>query len=522
MTMRKTMTAAALCTVALGSLIAQPAFASTLIDPSPKVATSGNQTAAADIAITAMSGLRGISAEGTITFPNGAVAGQLKYTAPEGTKITDAGYSNSTISPDGKTALLGTDSDSWQGARKIKLAIGLDTVAGQTLTGGKVQVIKGGEITKSIDFTMTARSAITSVSTPSFNQAYNGSSTVKFDTTAYGQLKFIAPSNTRIKSVDNSLCSVSADRKSAICGANTDYWIANRAITFDSDGAYAPGTFNDGLVQLLHNGQVVDSHSLAATTTATIKATDQVVDAGAVAKVPVVFSPQIWGTMTFTAPEGTTFAASGQPSGSVVSTDGKTLTRTPSGSWSGTLNFLVNTPAGAIPGTVFSGGVGTMHAGDVDTARVEFKVSVSNHVAKPTVSVDHNVLSGNNGIPGATINVRNDANEIIGTKVVDAIGHWEIIVPFQGTGNKTVNVSQTYGTGTSDTVLATINFGQGVQVTTPTNGSTVTTEKVTFTGTGTVGATIQVNGSTKNICTTTVGTNGTWSCESTVALINGP
>ncbi|WP_187977893.1 Ig-like domain-containing protein [Mycetocola sp. JXN-3] len=520
MSMRKTMTAAALCTVALGSLIAQPAFAETLLDPSPK-ATTNNQTAAADITITSLSGTRGFAANATIKFPNGQVFGQIKITAPEGTKITDAGYADSVISEDGKTALLGKNTDHWSGDRPIKLTADKESEAGTVRTGGKVEMVKDGDITKGIDFTMNVTSSIGTVTTPSFSQAYTGVSTINFASATLGQLKITAPTGTKIKSVDYATCVISPDKLTALCGTSTDSWGNPRKVTFDSDGAYVPGAHTDGKVEVIYGGQVVDSHSLAATTTTTIKATDQVVDSGAQATLPLTFSPQIWGGITMKAPEGTTWAATGQPSGSVVSADGKTLTRVPTGSWSGTLNFKINTPANAVPGTVYNGGSATMNAGNVDTARAEFKVTVSNKVTKPVVNVDRNVLSGT-GIPGATINVRNDANEIVGTATVDAIGHWSIVVPFQGTGNKTVNVSQVYGTGTSDTVLATINFGNGVQITTPANGSTVTTEKVTFTGTGTVGATIQVNGSTKNICTTEVKNDGTWSCESSIPLPNGP
>ncbi|MCS4275663.1 hypothetical protein M2390_000824 [Mycetocola sp. BIGb0189] len=519
MSMRKTMTAAALCTVALGSLIAQPAFATTLIDPSPKASTTASNQVNADLAMSAITGVRGASVTGTLSFPGGTAYGQIKVTAPAGTKITATDWTEY-IAPDGSYALMGKNSDYWNAKRTVTFAVLNTNVAGTALTGGKVEVIKDGVTNKTLDFGATVKSALKSVSTPSFSQAYNGTSTVKFDVQANGQLKFIAPSGTRIKAIDNSLCTISADKKSAICGANTDYWIGDRAVTLESDGAYLPGTYSDGLVQVIYDGVVVDSHAFAATTTATIRATDQVVDAGAVARIPMVFSPQIWGTMTLTAPAGTTFATTGQPSGSVVSADGKTLTRQPTGSWSGTVNFLINTPNNAVPGTVFGGGVGTMSAGDVATARVEYKVTVSNKVAKPTVTVNHNTLSGT-GIPGATINVRNSANDIVGTKVVGTDGTWSIDVPFQGNGHQAMNISQVFGTGTSDTVLATIDFGQGVQVTTPANNGTVTTEKTTFTGTGTVGATIEVKGTSKSICTTTVKADGTWTCDSTIALANG-
>ncbi|RLP81398.1 hypothetical protein D9V34_12295, partial [Mycetocola lacteus] len=519
MTMRKTMTAAALCTVALGSLIAQPAFASTLIDPSPKTATTNNQVNAADLALTTINTERGYTVESTLSFPNGTAYGQIKVTAPQGMKVTATDWTEY-IAPDGSYALMGKESDSWIAARKITFKVLESSTAGSTLTGGKIEVVKAGAVSKSLDFTATVKSAFASVSTPSFAQGLTGVSTVKFGRSAYGQLKFTAPTGTRITATNYSTCTISPDGLTALCGVNTDTWGADRTVTLTSDGTHI-GTFNDGKVEAIYDGQVRDTHALGATITSNLIATDGVINAGEEGTATVKFTNNVNGRLQFIAPAGTKFKSINSTY-CVISPDGTTADCGQQPNWGADKVMTFKIDTNAAPGTVYTGGIArVVDANGNPTTSTGFKITVGNKVAKPTVAVDHNVLSGT-GIPGATVNVRNDANEIIGTKVVGTDSTWSITVPFQGTGNKTVNVSQTYGTGTSDTVLATINFGQGVQVTTPTNGSTVTTEKVTFTGTGTVGATIQVNGSTKNICTTTVGTNGTWSCESTVALINGP
>ncbi|WP_187977892.1 Ig-like domain-containing protein [Mycetocola sp. JXN-3] len=519
MTMRKTMTAAALCTVALGSLIAQPAFASTLIDPSPKVSASGNQVNAADLAMSAMNTERGYTVETTLTFPGGTAYGQLKITAPQGTKITATDWTEY-IAPDGSYALMGKNSDYWNASRKITFKVLESSVAGSALTGGKVEVVKDGVTNKSLDFSGTVKSAFSTVSTPSFAQATTGVSTVKFGRSAYGQLKFTAPTGTRITATNYAGCTISPDGLTALCGVNTDTWGADRTVTLESDGTHT-GTFTDGKVEAIYDGLVRDTHSLGATITPNLTATDAVINAGEEGTATVKIGTSINGRLEFIAPTGTKFKSINSPY-CVISADGSTADCGVQPNWGADKVLTFKIDANVAPGTVYTGGSAkaTNAAGKL-ISTTAFKITVGNKVAKPTVTVSHNVLSGT-GIPGATINVRNDANEIVGTQVVPASGNWSIVVPFQGTGNKTVNVSQVYGTGTSDTVLATINFGNGVQITTPANGSTVTTEKVTFTGTGTVGATIQVNGSTKNICTTEVKNDGTWSCESAIPLPNGP
>lgn len=62
-----------------------------------------------------------------------------------------------------------------------------------------------------------------------------------------------------------------------------------------------------------------------------------------------------------------------------------------------------------------------------------------------------------------------------------------------------------------------------VTVTGPAGGSTVADTTPTFTGTGEAGAEIVVTDSEGNtLCSTTVGTDGTWSCDSSVELPMGP
>ncbi|MCS4275667.1 hypothetical protein M2390_000828 [Mycetocola sp. BIGb0189] len=518
MSVRKTMTAAALCTVALGSLIAQPAFAETLVDPSTK-ATTNNQTAAADIAVTAFSGYRGTDVEGTVSFPNGTVAGQIKYTAPAGTIITKVDTTDAVISADRKTAILGKNTDTWTLSRRVSLQATPGTTAPAALTGGKVEVIKDGSITKSVDFGFTLNTAFASASVPSFVQGLTGVSTIKFTKNLFGQLKFTAPTGTRIKAINYSNCTISPDGLTALCGVNTDTWGADRTVTLESDGTHT-GTFTDGKVEAIYDGQVRDSIALKATVTSNLVPTDAVINAGESGTATVKFTKNLDGTLQFVAPAGTTFTAINSPY-CVISADGTTADCGHQPNWGADkiLTFTIN--AGVAPGTVYSGGIAkVLDASGKTIASTEYKITVGNKVAKPTVTVNHNVLSGT-GIPGATINVRNDANQIVGSAIVGTNGTWSIAVPFQGNGHRTVNVSQAYGTGTSDTQLATIDFGQGVQVTTPANNGTVTTEKTTFTGTGTVGATIEVKGTSKSICTTTVKTDGTWTCDSTIALANG-
>ncbi|RLP81395.1 hypothetical protein D9V34_12280 [Mycetocola lacteus] len=520
MSVRKTMTAAALCTVALGSLIAQPAFAETLVDPSPKASTTNNQTAAADIAITAFTGYRGTDVEGTVSFPNGKVEGQLKYTAPEGTIITKIDTSDAVISADKKTAILGKNTDTWTLSRKVSLQAVPGTSAPAALTGGKIEVIKDGSVTKKLDFNFTLNTAFASTSIPSFVQGLTGTSTVKFAKNVFGQLKFTAPTGTRIKAINYSTCTISPDGLTALCGVNTDTWGADRIVTLESDGTQT-GTFTDGKVEAIYDGQIRDSIALKATITSNLIPTDAVINAGEEGNAMIKFTKNLDGILQFVAPAGTKFTSINSPY-CVISADGTTADCGHQPNWGADKLLSFKISANVAPGTVYTGGIArvTDSSGKLISSAT-FKVTVGNKVAKPTFTANQNVLTGT-GIPGATVNVRNDANEILGSKVVDTHGNWSIAVPFQGNGTRTVNVSQTFGTGTSDTALATLNFGQGVQISSPAAGETVLTEKVTFTGTGTVGATVYVKGATKDICSAEVTTSGTWTCVSTVPIPNGP
>ncbi|MGG7465143.1 Ig-like domain-containing protein [Plantibacter sp. YIM 135347] len=138
--------------------------------------------------------------------------------------------------------------------------------------------------------------------------------------------------------------------------------------------------------------------------------------------------------------------------------------------------------------------------------------------------VDSKVVSFSGaGQPGAKVVVAGATKQICEAEV-GATGAWScdatIALP---AGDYSFTATQTSG---SSVTTAPIRFTRTVKAepatdvkfTAPADGSTVTSLKPVFKGTGQPGAAIRVHGTTKDLASTTVKADGTWSVKSTVAL----
>ncbi|MFK4482200.1 hypothetical protein [Curtobacterium sp. AB7] len=271
--------------------------------------------------------------------------------------------------------------------------------------------------------------------------------------------------------------------------------------------------------------------------------------------------------VTFTAPEGTTFAE-GQDTiqGSYrkpgedwvnrsttltdgdLSMDGTTYTFTfkPSTStW--TLpdasllrwNIEVETPAGAAEGTSSMNTklVGTAVEGSFNaTSTTQTTVDDSRPAAPSATGFFDTDVSAWAGVRGqgaanATIVVKNAAGEEITRTTTNSTGSYEVrIDPNKvGFGEQRLVVTQTVDDATSDGMDVTLDYGQNnPQFTSPTEGGSLPNRDFTLEGTGNAGGKIQVNGvDLRNDDEASIGsadvTDGRWTVRNTeVTLPNGP
>ncbi|MEU6300699.1 Ig-like domain-containing protein [Streptomyces erythrochromogenes] len=109
------------------------------------------------------------------------------------------------------------------------------------------------------------------------------------------------------------------------------------------------------------------------------------------------------------------------------------------------------------------------------------------------------------------------ANTISLTGTAAASGVTSIANTAEVTGNdRDPNAANNRSTATTTVAPVTTPV-----ITSPANGSTLTDNTPTFSGTGGAGDTITLTESGTTVCTTTVGANGEWSCTPTTALPDG-
>ncbi|WP_185022671.1 Ig-like domain-containing protein [Curtobacterium sp. PhB115] len=119
-------------------------------------------------------------------------------------------------------------------------------------------------------------------------------------------------------------------------------------------------------------------------------------------------------------------------------------------------------------------------------------------------------ISGN-AETGATVVVKEGSSVIESVTAVN--GKYSVAIPAIGSGVRTFAVTQTVDGVVSAAKAATLDYGTvtPVVVTSPTEGAKVKAGTVTFTGTGTPGALVKVNGTSSALGVATVNAQGDWS-----------
>ncbi|MGG7510424.1 Ig-like domain-containing protein [Plantibacter sp. YIM 135249] len=157
------------------------------------------------------------------------------------------------------------------------------------------------------------------------------------------------------------------------------------------------------------------------------------------------------------------------------------------------------------------------------TYRVVQGVSVTAPALDGTVDVARPVFKGK-GEPGAAVTVVDSNDQKLVDTTVNEHGDWEQQSLFTlSKGAHEATATQTFN-GVPTTAPVRFSYetpATPVVVTTPTNGSVVDSTVVRFVGTGEPGARVVVAGATKEICSVEVGTDGSWSCDSTIDLPAG-
>ncbi|MFZ4842160.1 hypothetical protein [Mycetocola saprophilus] len=356
--------------------------------------------------------------------------------------------------------------------------------------------------------------------TPNFIQGTAGNTQIRFSAPVTGRLLITAPSGTRINQVQIPGCTIASDGSTAECGTDASTWNAPIALTLASDGATTPGTSTDGSISIMVGDTTVSTVALSATVTANLATTSPTVQVGGSADLTTSFAIASTGFLGLTAPQGTTFTQVSDAR-CQISASGTTITCAGPIRWRDPLTATIAVDPAIPVGTVLTGGTARLAAsGGAAITSSTFSVTVGDELAAPEFEQQLNSIWGT-GIPGATVNVRNDKNQLVAHTEVRSDGLWGIDIPFAGRGNHTFSLTQTLGTGSSKPTDVNVDFGEGMVVTSPMHGGTLNGTPATFTGTGTVGATVTVAGTSRTICTTVVTENGTWSCDATFELPPG-
>ncbi|WP_224273947.1 Ig-like domain-containing protein [Nocardioides lacusdianchii] len=128
--------------------------------------------------------------------------------------------------------------------------------------------------------------------------------------------------------------------------------------------------------------------------------------------------------------------------------------------------------------------------------------------------------------PGSTVVVEDsEGNEICTTTAGPVTGSWSCTptAPLPE-GEDTYSATATDAAGNTsapDTVTFEVDTTTTVDVLTPADGSTTSDPTPVVSGTGEVGATITVTEGGLTVCSTTVQSDGTWSCDPTLPLLPG-
>ncbi|NYE38731.1 hypothetical protein F4692_003882 [Nocardioides cavernae] len=248
-----------------------------------------------------------------------------------------------------------------------------------------------------------------------------------------------------------------------------------------------------------------------------------------------IATPADGATTNDTTPE---FSGTGENGATVVVTDADgdevcTTTVGTGGNWS-------CTPTTELPeGEATYTATATDEAGNTDTASSTFTIDPDGEDTNPPaapliqtpaqdeVTNDATPEFSGTAEPGSTVVVTDADGDEVCTDVADATtGAWSCTptgdLP-EGENTYTATATDGAGNTSADTdVTFTVDLDTTVTITTPATGSTVQDTTPTFSGTGENGATVVVTDADGDeVCTTTVGTGGNWSCTPTTELPEG-
>jgi hypothetical protein len=228
-----------------------------------------------------------------------------------------------------------------------------------------------------------------------------------------------------------------------------------------------------------------------------------------------------------------TFSGTGEPRGTVTITEnGQTLCESTvggDGTWSCTSNVALTPTWHTVRG------VETDEAGNVsDPVNRRFRVDTGiegvfditkpaegEHVPSRTPDFE------GHGEPGATVTVTvKDTGEVLCETGVSQSGLWSCTsaVPLpEGEVTVTGTIEDEAGnTQSEDRTFVVDTVPPWFEIDHPSEGSKINDNKPTFDGTGEPGSVVKIVEGGDLLCEATVAANGTWSCESTVALGEGP
>ncbi|WP_187977899.1 Ig-like domain-containing protein [Mycetocola sp. JXN-3] len=359
--------------------------------------------------------------------------------------------------------------------------------------------------------------ALVTPESPSFIQGAPGNTQIRFTSPTTGKLRITAPTGTLISLVQFPGCTLSADRTTAECGDDATVWNAPLALTLASDGITAPGTSTDGRIEVRVGETVVSSVSLGATVRPNLTASSPTIKPGETGSITLTFALPTSGQLTLAAPLNTSITAVSDPRCEILPQQTAITCPAPA-RWSAPVTVSIRVNAEVPTGTVLDrGSARVSNTLGAAITSAGFQVIAGDTLEDLTITKNRNALSGT-GLPGATVRVHDANNALVASSAVAADGTWALNVPYPGRGNHSFEVTQTLGTDSSTPATVTIDFGEGLAITSPTPGGTLNGTPATFTGTGTVGATVTVAGTSRTVCTTVVTADGIWSCDASFDL----
>ncbi|MCS4275671.1 hypothetical protein M2390_000832 [Mycetocola sp. BIGb0189] len=253
---------------------------------------------------------------------------------------------------------------------------------------------------------------------------------------------------------------------------------------------------------------------------ANMTASNRTVQLGASADLNVSFQDATTGYLSLSTPRGSRFIQTSDER-CRISTGGTAITCAGPIRWLEPFIATITVDPEIPTGTVLTGGTARVAApGGTVIDSATFAVTVGDTLATPKFEQQLNSIWGT-GIPGATIAVLNAQGAPVAQTEVRGDGLWGIDIPFAGRGKHIFSLIQTLGTGGSAPTNVTVDFGEGLALTSPAHNGKLTGTPASFSGVGTVGATVTVAGTSRTICTTVVSDDGTWNCDAVFPLSPG-